>query len=250
MTDWFVHDPALGRVGPLSTDALRERYRQRRVQRDTLVWHAELPEWQPLDRVSDAVGIDDVVPDASLPPPLPAPGAALPRALPPGTAGLTGLRHAPPPRRMSGCAIAAIVLAVVALPLLGILAAIALPAYQDYVERSRDAQGRLDDRPIDADPLADTGAPARDLVEVAVIALPKRQTQCPDTFEFERALVHPSRLQGSREDGSANVALLQDANGRCGYGVVYRGVGGEAEGKAACHDVILASDPPTVTCRN
>lgn len=45
---------------------------------------------------------------------------------------------APPPKRgLSGCAIALIVLAVLALPVFGILAAIALPAYQDYTHRAK-----------------------------------------------------------------------------------------------------------------
>lgn len=45
---------------------------------------------------------------------------------------------APPPKRgMSGCLIALIVVAVLAIPVLGILAAIALPAYQDYTHRAK-----------------------------------------------------------------------------------------------------------------
>jgi type IV pilus assembly protein PilA len=48
--------------------------------------------------------------------------------------------QAPPKKGLSGCAITAIVgvvLAVVSVPVLGILAAIALPAYQQYVVRSQ-----------------------------------------------------------------------------------------------------------------
>ncbi|SDZ28443.1 Pilin [Lysobacter sp. yr284] len=45
---------------------------------------------------------------------------------------------APPPKRgMSGCLIALIVVAVLAIPVIGILAAIALPAYQDYTHRAK-----------------------------------------------------------------------------------------------------------------
>jgi type IV pilus assembly protein PilA len=47
----------------------------------------------------------------------------------------------PPPRRgMHGCLIALIVCAALALPLGGILAAIAIPAYQDYVARAKVVQ--------------------------------------------------------------------------------------------------------------
>jgi type IV pilus assembly protein PilA len=47
---------------------------------------------------------------------------------------------AAPKRGLSGCAIAAIVLvglAVLAIPILGILAAIAIPQYQEYVQRAK-----------------------------------------------------------------------------------------------------------------
>lgn len=139
MTDWFIHDAAAGRIGPLDTDAVRERYRQRRITRETLVWHAGMREWQPLDRVSDVVGIDDVVPDASLPPPLP---PASPRATPvfaaaPADRPAHVRATTPPPRRLSGCAIVALVLAGLSIPVFGILAAIAIPAYQDYTIRAK-----------------------------------------------------------------------------------------------------------------
>ena len=45
MTDWYYHDPAEGRVGPLSAEDLLNRFRERRIQRDTLVWHLDLREW-------------------------------------------------------------------------------------------------------------------------------------------------------------------------------------------------------------
>ena len=47
---------------------------------------------------------------------------------------------APPRKGLSGCALAAIIgvaLAVVAIPVIGILAAIAIPQYQEYIVRSR-----------------------------------------------------------------------------------------------------------------
>lgn len=55
------------------------------------------------------------------------------------------LPHAAPPKRgLSGCALIAVILVgvgVVSIPIIGILAAIAIPQYQDYVVRSRIAQG-------------------------------------------------------------------------------------------------------------
>ena len=55
------------------------------------------------------------------------------------------LPHAAPPKRgLSGCALIAVILVgvgVVSIPVIGILAAIAIPQYQDYVVRSRVGQG-------------------------------------------------------------------------------------------------------------
>lgn len=142
MTDWYYHDPAQGRVGPLSAEQVRARYVDRRIQRDTLAWHAGVREWQPLDRFSDELQLDTVAPDASQPPPLP------PAAPPPVAAARPSAAQRPysanprgsaPPqarRGMSGCAIVAIVAAVLAVPVVAILAAIALPAYQDYTIRA------------------------------------------------------------------------------------------------------------------
>ncbi|MFZ5657259.1 MAG: GYF domain-containing protein [Pseudomonadota bacterium] len=170
---WFYHAPGEGRIGPLSADELRRRYRERRIQRDTLVWREGLREWQPLERVADEVDLFSVTPDASLPPPLPAAPAI---AMAPAAAGYAdaaayGLgRAAPQRRRMSGCLVALIVVGVLAVPMTAILAAIALPAYRDYTvrakvagylapreaalrmgtERARDALGRCPEEPLEA----------------------------------------------------------------------------------------------------
>lgn len=150
MADWYYHDAAQGRVGPLSAEDLQARYRERRIQRDTLVWRDGLREWQPLDRVSEELGLDGIQQDTAKPPPLPPGGpigmnantAYAGPAAGAGTGGVrTDVRYSPQPKRgMSGCLIAVIVLAVLALPVLGILAAIALPAYQDYTLRAKAMQ--------------------------------------------------------------------------------------------------------------
>ncbi|HEY0837114.1 MAG TPA: GYF domain-containing protein [Azospirillum sp.] len=145
MTDWYYHDPAQGRVGPLSAEQMRARYIDRRVQRDTLAWHAGAREWQPLDRFSEELQLDTVAPDASLPPPLPPVAAPAPPSMAASRAyaNHAGMRvpRAPPKRGLSGCAIVAIVGAVVAVPVLAILAAIAIPAYQEYTIRAQAAAG-------------------------------------------------------------------------------------------------------------
>src|SRR3546814_16009174 len=71
MTDWYYHDPAQGRIGPLPAEQVRTRYVDRRIQRDTLAWPAGVREWQPLARFSEQLPLAPAAPDAQQPPPLP-----------------------------------------------------------------------------------------------------------------------------------------------------------------------------------
>ena len=139
MTDWYYHDPAQGRVGPLSAAQVRARYVDRRIQRDTLAWHAGVREWQPLDRFADELQLDSVAPDTSQPPPLPPATPPPVAARPPRTPAATPRGSTSPRARrgLSGCAIVAIVAAVAAVPMLAILAAIAIPAYNEYTIRAK-----------------------------------------------------------------------------------------------------------------
>ncbi|WP_166636879.1 GYF domain-containing protein [Cognatilysobacter terrigena] len=216
--DWFYHDPGQGRVGPLTADELRNRYRDRRIQLDTLVWREGLREWQPLDRVADELDLLSVKPDASRPPPLP-PG---PAAGVGGTAYATnaspgyapayanrapgpGYRAAPPPKRgMSGCLIALIVVGVLAIPMIGILAAIALPAYNDYVIRSKVAQQ------------ADMRAK---MIEMQFAEAKQRLGRCPqDASEL-----------GAQDAG--NIKFGQIGDGRCGFEITLRDPKPQIDGK-------------------
>jgi type IV pilus assembly protein PilA len=141
MSNWFHHDPAVGRAGPFSTDALLERYRNRLIQSDTLVWREGLREWQPLQAALAELEILLGPQDSSRPPPLPAhvpdPAPAAPRTMqatrPPHGGMAAGV---PQKKGMSGCLIALIVVAVLAVPMFAVLAAIALPAYRDYTVRA------------------------------------------------------------------------------------------------------------------
>ncbi|MGO1073441.1 pilin [Lysobacter sp. CA199] len=155
MTNWYYHDPAQGRVGPIDADAIRGHFRAGRIGRDTLLWREGLREWQPLERLSAELELDQ---ELSSPPAVPPPLPAAPDYGTDATAPEHAQSHAqrsvspadyapahvarrqaeaPPKRGLSGCMIALIVLAVVAIPVVGILAAIALPAYQDYSFRAK-----------------------------------------------------------------------------------------------------------------
>jgi len=86
MTDWYYHLPGQGRVGPMGADDVREAYRDGRVQRDTLAWHVGARDWQPLDRFSDSLGLDEVAARLTPPPvyatPAAVAGEAVERASP------------------------------------------------------------------------------------------------------------------------------------------------------------------------
>lgn len=203
--DWYYHAPGEGRVGPLSADELRNRYRDRRIQRDTLVWREGLPEWQPLDRVADELDLLAVTPDPARPPPLP-PGP------PPGLAAASRSTYAsaparrmPPPerKRMSGCLIAVLVCAALAVPTIGILAAIALPAYQDYTVRAK------------LRPAVDLRAEA---VQQQVEQARSRLGRCPN--DAAEAGV----------DDAANVDF-GNVDGRCAFRLTVRGVAPQVDGK-------------------
>lgn len=142
MIDWYYHDPGEGRVGPLSAEELRKRFHDRRIQRDTLVWHHGLREWQPLERMAPEIGLETLQADASRPPPLPSSSApamsaampAAPRAVPPGKYTRKPLQQQK--RTLPAGAIVAIVVAVIAVPALLLMGSIMLPAYRDYAQRA------------------------------------------------------------------------------------------------------------------
>lgn len=266
MTDWYYHEPGQGRVGPLSADEMRQRYRQRRIARDTLAWHEGLREWQPVERLIEELGLSGVQPDASLPPPVPSRPAA-------ATASHAGPMRAaaPPPTNRVGCIIIAIVLGVVGLFLLGILAAIALPAYQQYVERSKAArtgqaapQGQTapqEQTPppsvqqkvatFDAERMANTDTLARELVTVAMREFyAANGNTCPDTFEFETLQVRHSRYQGNEDDGWFGIDPARPGGSQCAYEVRFYGLGPEVLDKTLRYEVNITGDEVAIVCRN
>ena len=139
MIDWYYHDPAEGRVGPMSAGDLRQRYQDRRIQRDTLVWHHGLREWQPLERLASDIGLETLRIDASAPPPLPGTGhsagsrPAAARTAPRGRYSRTPARAK---KTLPPIAIVLIVAGVVGVPALLVLGSVVFPAYRDYVQRA------------------------------------------------------------------------------------------------------------------
>jgi type IV pilus assembly protein PilA len=113
MSNWYFSDRLQQRHGPMSADELRMAYQRGDIGPASLVWTDGFPNWVPLSSVGAALGISSF----------------------PSNNGQVMMQ--PPKKGMSGCMLAIIVGAVVAIPLLAILAAIALPAYQDYTIRAK-----------------------------------------------------------------------------------------------------------------
>ena len=143
MSGWYYADRSREQHGPVTAEELGTHYRYGRITLDSLVWREGLPQWLPLRDVADELGLHPAVHETTsmAPPPVPQP-VAPPRAAP------SRPIPAPPQKQgMSGGKIALIVAAVMVVPCLGIagiLAAIALPAYQDYTLRTKVTQAVTD----------------------------------------------------------------------------------------------------------
>ncbi|MCD9007003.1 GYF domain-containing protein [Luteimonas sp. XNQY3] len=125
MTDtWFHATPEGGRNGPMRADDLLRLFQAGRIHGATPVWREGMADWGPLASVATALGLP------AMPPPPRAPAQ-------------------PPPRRgLHWIWIVVLVLAGLAVPVLAILAAIALPAYSDYRIRSGIVQIVADSAPL------------------------------------------------------------------------------------------------------
>lgn len=199
--DWFYHDPGQGRLGPFSADELRNRYRDRRIQLDTLVWRDGMREWQPLDRMGEELELLSVRPDNSVPPPLPPGGFAPATSAPPS--GYSPARMPAPRKRMSGCLIALIVCALLAVPVVGVLALIAVPAYDDYLLRSKVAM-QIDAR-----------APT---IEAGVAQAMAANGHCPSSARD----IGPAELDGVN---------FGDVDGRCAFQLTVSGIHTDIDGR-------------------
>ncbi len=150
MSQWFYAEGNRQQRGPLTSEDVVALYQSSRIALDTLVWRDGLPQWQPLRSVADEIGLviapqaaetDPTGPDQPTlapappsPPRIPGFDTPAPRTAAPAPA----YTHiAPPPKKTSGCLVIALVLGVGFLVVMGILAAIAIPAYNDYLHRAK-----------------------------------------------------------------------------------------------------------------
>lgn len=138
MDTWHYVDGNGDRQGPVTKAQLVLLHQDGQLAADTQVQPAEGGDWQRLDQViahQDAIA--PAAPFTTTPPPLPPPPA--PTATPAASAPVAATRSAGP----SGWALAGIIsglLGLFLLVMLGILSAIAFPAYQDYKLRARTSE--------------------------------------------------------------------------------------------------------------
>ncbi|HWT14723.1 MAG TPA: GYF domain-containing protein [Patescibacteria group bacterium] len=134
---WFYADASRQQQGPVDGDTLAELLRAGRIDARTLLWRDGLASWQPLSSLGDELPwVRSALVVATTPPPIPmsAPSSAAPVVR-------KGMGMG------AGCAIA-VVAGLVAVPVIGILAAIAIPAYQDYTKRALLMQHIISATPI------------------------------------------------------------------------------------------------------
>jgi len=139
MRSWYYADGHRHRHGPVADDTLVGLYRDRVITLDTLVWREGLDHWLPLSACADTLGppVPTDVCAAAVPPSLP------PAAVQPPRTHSSAI-PAQPRSNCPGWPLVAVLGAVVGffvlVGVIGILAAIAFPAYNDYLGRAKVTQ--------------------------------------------------------------------------------------------------------------
>jgi type IV pilus assembly protein PilA len=107
---WFYVNQQQQRVGPCDASVLLDALRSGHITMQTLTWREGMSTWQPLSMTAREIGVPQNVPMA-----------ARPKSGSNKTVWLIVL----------------LVMGACAIPVVGILAAIAVPAYGDYTERAK-----------------------------------------------------------------------------------------------------------------
>lgn len=141
----------------------------------------------------------------------------------------------PPPKPgMSGCAIAAIVgavLMVIGLFLMGILAAIAIPAYQQYLARARVLEAYY----------------AVESTQTRIDELYAQHGVCPGNVDVgygEDAILELGGAEGQADDSHAELTIGAFENGRCAIELRFRNIAPTVDDKT----LVLESNDGAWTC--
>ncbi|MBD8527601.1 GYF domain-containing protein [Pseudomarimonas arenosa] len=124
---WYYTDIHGRQQGPITLEALQSAVEGGLLAHANLIWHEGWPEWRKLADVAQEIGVR--LPAA--PPALP------PRAAPAGPRVVVAERDG---SRSAVIVVVLVVVGVVFLGFVGILMAIAIPAYQDYTVRAKIGQ--------------------------------------------------------------------------------------------------------------
>lgn len=109
MTQWYYVDKNKQRIGPMDASVLVDALRHGQLNTNSMVWQEGMPAWQPLSMHVDALGVPESM--------------RVRKKEKSGNAGMW--------------IVVIVVLGFVGIAVLGILIAIALPAYQDYTVRAK-----------------------------------------------------------------------------------------------------------------
>ncbi|RFF50200.1 pilin [Xanthomonas campestris] len=145
MSSWYYADGSRQRRGPVDVEALQGLYRDSLIALDSLVWREGMPHWAPLAACAAELGppIATDVASSPLPPPLPLTAVGTTSARP-TISSSTRSTPVATSRNGAGWAIGIAVGSVIGVVglafVFGIVAAIALPAYQDYTARAKVSQ--------------------------------------------------------------------------------------------------------------
>lgn len=218
MAQWFYAEGPGRNVGPLTAQEISDAFRRGILTLDTHLWRDGMSQWQPLRLVAGELGLQGML---STPPPLPGSSPHVPPA--PAYARPAQVRVAPASSGMSRGAIIAIICVAggfFLLCILGILAAIALPAYSDYTARAKVAAA------------IGAGAELKPAIETHLIS----QGQCPsnDSPGFQAPDAYASQFVASMTVGEFD-------DGTCGVEIRTRGIRGGVDG----HAIWLSMDPST-----
>ncbi|KRG76977.1 hypothetical protein ABB30_08420 [Stenotrophomonas ginsengisoli] len=214
MSDWYYSIDRQQPSGPVDTDHLRAMLANGRLPVGALFWREGLPRWHSAAELADELGPQRPAdePSASILPP------QLPPAMPASSAYPEQRRVSPStakPRR-TGLIIALVAggLLLAAIPLLGILAAIAIPAYQSYTERAKAAATLAALAPLQAQ----------------VIAFHQANGHCPaqDSPGFKAADAY-----ADAQAYLAEVSVITAANGHCGLAARLHGLHRDADKRQA-----------------
>jgi type IV pilus assembly protein PilA len=107
---WFYVNQQQQRVGPCDVSVLLDALRNGHINMQTLTWREGMSTWQPLSATAREIGV--------------------PQSMPIAAKGKSS-------NNMAVWVIVLLVVGVFAIAILGILAAIAVPAYSDYTERTK-----------------------------------------------------------------------------------------------------------------